>query len=613
MNYNLDGIMKEKYNKADKGKSIKGTAKNQIDIPATLNEESGKTVVFGWGRMSPITTGHEILVNKINSIAKSKSGEAVIYLSQSYDPKKNPLPYDTKVKYAQKAFGSVIQKSKAKTIIQALKELEKKYDNLVLVVGGDRVDDFKKLLNKYNGKDYSFDSIDIVSAGSRADPDSDEAKTMSASAMSASVMRRLASENNFDEFVKGLPKKLKSSAKDVFKSVRDGMKLQESLDMHEKVLNIAQRRAIGMRMKKNKAKIQRGQKIARNKMPDMEKLKKIAMRQAKNAVRDKFTKNQAYSQLMPAQKMMVDKQVAKKGALVQKMAKKLLPATKKGAKEKLKSYRANKSKNESVDHQFEMMFESIDDQFEMMFEKVDTLPSHKHKRIHDSYDYIDDIFEMVGSDTMNENPDMFGLKKLNSITLGKKKYKFAKDMVMKRVEQNKKDGKTGGDINYSSVAADVARMVSGIDARILYKEIEKDLPKSKSNKVQFMPSGLKEVSEEVSQSQINDLEKFADRLLDKFDVDVEFSRHFVDRMNDMRNNPDISISELQKLFKKIAKKKAVNIKKNAGSEAVLKDIQSDLNLPIVIKFNKNDGEFEIVNKTIMRKKDFKTPDTVIKY
>lgn len=603
----------KKINKTDKGKSIKGTAKNQIDIPATLNEENGKTVVLGWGRMNPITSGHEILVNKINSVAKSKSGEAVIYLTQSYDPKKNPLPYDTKVKYAQKAFGSVIQKSKAKTIIQALKELEKKYDNLVLVVGGDRVDDFKKLLNKYNGKDYSFDSIDIVSAGTRADPDSDEAKTMSASAMSASVMRRLASENNFDEFVKGLPKKLKSSAKDVFKSVRDGMKLQESLDMHEKVLNIAQRRAIGRRMRKNKAKIQRGQKIARNKMPSIEILKKTAMRQAKNTVRDKFTKNQAYSQMMPAQKMMVDKQVEKKSALVQKMAKKLLPATKKGAKERLKTYRANKSKNESVDHQFEMMFESIDDQFEMMFEKVDTLPSHKHKRIHDSYDYIDDIFEMVGSDTMNENPDMFGLKKLNSITLGKKKYKFAKDMVMKRVEQNKKDGKTGGDINYASVSADVARMVSGIDARILYKEIEKDLPKSKSNKVKFMPAGLKEVSEEVSQSQINDLEKFADRLLDKFDVDVEFSRHFVDRMNDMRNNPDISISELQKLFKKIAKRKAVNIKKNAGSEAVLKDIQSDLNLPIVIKFNKNDGEFEIVNKTIMRKKDFKTPNTVIKY
>ena len=222
-----DKKTKDKSNKTDKGKSIKGTAKNQIDIPATLNEESGKTVVFGWGRMSPITTGHEILVNKINSVAKSKSGEAVIYLSQSYDPKKNPLPYDTKIKYAQKAFGSIIQKSKAKTIIQALKELEKKYDNLVLVVGGDRVDDFKKLLNKYNGKDYSFDSIDIVSAGSRADPDSDEAKTMSASAMSASVMRRLASENNFDEFVKGLPKKLKSSSKDVFKSVRDGMKLHQ--------------------------------------------------------------------------------------------------------------------------------------------------------------------------------------------------------------------------------------------------------------------------------------------------------------------------------------------------------------------------------------------------
>lgn len=119
------------------------------------------------------------------------------------------------------------------------------------------------------------------------------------------------------------------------------------------------------------------------------------------------------------------------------------------------------------------------------------------------------------------------------------------------------------------------------------------------------------VQEEVSQKQINDLEKFADRILAKFDIDVEFTRHFVDRMNDKRNSPEIKVAELQKLFKKIQKNKGKNIKGNAGIEAVLKDISSDLNLPVVIK-TKGD-EIELVNKTIMRKKDFKTPSKVIKY
>jgi len=122
---------------------------------------------------------------------------------------------------------------------------------------------------------------------------------------------------------------------------------------------------------------------------------------------------------------------------------------------------------------------------------------------------------------------------------------------------------------------------------------------------------FKDMFEEVSQKQLNDLEKFADRLLKKFDVDVEFTRHFADRMNDKRNKPAITVSELQRVFKKIAKNKAKNIRQNPDSEAVIKDLQMDLNLPVVIKYDRNKDEFEVVNKTIMRKKDFKTTSKTI--
>jgi len=122
---------------------------------------------------------------------------------------------------------------------------------------------------------------------------------------------------------------------------------------------------------------------------------------------------------------------------------------------------------------------------------------------------------------------------------------------------------------------------------------------------------FKDMYEEVSQKQLNDLEKFGDRLLAKYDIDIEFTRHFADRMNDSRNKPEIKVTELQKLFKKIAKEKGRNIKKHGDSEAVLKDMQSDLNLPVVINYK--NGEFEVINKTIMRKKDFKTTSPEVKY
>lgn len=122
---------------------------------------------------------------------------------------------------------------------------------------------------------------------------------------------------------------------------------------------------------------------------------------------------------------------------------------------------------------------------------------------------------------------------------------------------------------------------------------------------------LIQLEEKINQKQIIDLEKFADRLLSKFNIDVEFKKHFVDRINDARNDPDITIAELQKLFKKIQKQKGTKIKDAKGTEVVLKDITSDLNIPVVVKFK--DGEFVVTNKTIMRKKDFKTPDKIIKY
>ena len=119
------------------------------------------------------------------------------------------------------------------------------------------------------------------------------------------------------------------------------------------------------------------------------------------------------------------------------------------------------------------------------------------------------------------------------------------------------------------------------------------------------------ISEDVSQKQLNDLEKFGDRLLKKFNIDIEFTRHFADRMNDKRNDPAIKVTELQRLFKKIAKNKGKDVKKHGDAEAVLKDMQSDLNLPVVVNYK--NGEFEVVNKTIMRKKNFKTTSPEIKY
>lgn len=116
----------------------------------------------------------------------------------------------------------------------------------------------------------------------------------------------------------------------------------------------------------------------------------------------------------------------------------------------------------------------------------------------------------------------------------------------------------------------------------------------------------------ITQKEMKELEKFADELLKVYGIDIEFTKHFGDRMSDERNVPCIKVSELKDFFRKIYINKGIKIKGNVGIEAVLNDIQKKLNMPVIID-RKRDGEVEVRFKTIMRKNDFKTPDRKIKF
>jgi muramoyltetrapeptide carboxypeptidase LdcA involved in peptidoglycan recycling len=128
---------------------------------------------------------------------------------------------------------------------------------------------------------------------------------------------------------------------------------------------------------------------------------------------------------------------------------------------------------------------------------------------------------------------------------------------------------------------------------------------------------LKElILERITRSQLYSIEYFADDLLSKWGVDVEFTKHFLDRLNDERNGEEIRAEELISIFQKMNDKGIIDkVTGKVDIEAVLKDIQTQLNLPFVIDIVYNNAkkkkEFVITFKTVMRKKDFKTSNKVI--
>ena len=303
-----------------------------INTQPVLDEAAkGKTAVVTFGRMNPITVGHEKLVNKVVAEASLRKATPMVFLSHSSDSKKNPLSYSNKVKFAQQAFGNIVMSSKARTIIEVAKSLSGKYGNFVVVVGQDRMKEFSTLLQKYNGKEYNFEKIDVVSAGQR-DPDSEGVE-----GMSASKMRALAAQGNMDEFKKGLPKKLQRNAKEVYNAVRTGMDITERLD---EALSRAGRRKRAMAMRRARAKIKLGRERARKKRASMDVLKKRARKRAMNKLKDRFSRHKRYSDLTPAEKEQIEKRIAKVNkSRIERMAQKELIYVKRADRDKFKQVR----------------------------------------------------------------------------------------------------------------------------------------------------------------------------------------------------------------------------------------------------------------------------------
>jgi hypothetical protein len=195
----------------------------------TILEEKGKAIVFTFGRFQPPTAGHQLLMDKVKSVAKKANSEHRIFTSSTNDKKKNPLSHKEKVSYMKKFFKGmdISTDSSIRTPFEALQSLsDGGYKHVIMVVGGDRVGEFRKRIVKYIGDDgYQFDSFKVVSAGKR-DPDAEDV-----TGMSASKMRKAASDGDFALFVKGLPSTANATlSKKLYNSLRKRMKITEKVD-----------------------------------------------------------------------------------------------------------------------------------------------------------------------------------------------------------------------------------------------------------------------------------------------------------------------------------------------------------------------------------------------
>lgn len=182
-----------------------------------------KVAVVTFGRMNPPTIGHQKLVDQVLRVAQGQKGTPHVFVSHTQKKDKDPLDYNTKIKIAQKAFGKVVKKDTVNNPFDVVYKMrDEGYTHVFFVAGSDRVPQYNAMFKKYSGhpdpeKDIGVE-LQVISAGDR-DPDSDGAE-----GMSASKMRAMAMDNNYEQFSIGAPEKLREpDIKKMFIAVRKAM------------------------------------------------------------------------------------------------------------------------------------------------------------------------------------------------------------------------------------------------------------------------------------------------------------------------------------------------------------------------------------------------------
>jgi phosphopantetheine adenylyltransferase len=190
-------------------------------------EKTLGTLTIAFGRFNPPTIGHLQLMDTAAASAEQDQSDYIIVPSRTQDAKKNPLDADTKISYMRRMFPQhserIYNDGNMRTIFDVLKKAHNDGYSAVRIVGGsDRVKEFDKLANNYNGNLYQFDNIEVISSGDR-DPDGKGIE-----GVSASRMRLAAAEGDFKTFRGGLPPEVaRKEAMELFSVLRQSMGIEE--------------------------------------------------------------------------------------------------------------------------------------------------------------------------------------------------------------------------------------------------------------------------------------------------------------------------------------------------------------------------------------------------
>ena len=193
-----------------------------------------------YGKVRIPTIGHLAAINQAKSVAQQTGGRLTIGLSGTAEP----LDSATKKDFAQRLFGHPVKTGDedTKTLASFLSHLSQHHDELHLVAGSDRVEEYKTFLKKYNGKKdkkgnvpFNFKKWEVQGVtGERMESSKDPRKMTPEElirTVSASKLEALAMAGNYEHFKAYHPGMPEKHVRKLYTLIRKKHQLKEGVDI----------------------------------------------------------------------------------------------------------------------------------------------------------------------------------------------------------------------------------------------------------------------------------------------------------------------------------------------------------------------------------------------
>ncbi|MFA7407844.1 MAG: hypothetical protein WCY93_08540 [Anaerolineaceae bacterium] len=417
----------------------------------------------------------------------------------------------------------------------------------------------------------------------------------------------------------------------------------------EAPLSIQQRLKRGRTMRRFRTKIAAARRRLKRRKASPEKLKARAQRKALKIIKDRLSRNKPYREMSPSEKVALDKRVQRMPkTMIQRIARRELPKVRQAEVQRLANLgkgqkRENTEDTTNLDNLFEkFLIEGCDTAKKRYHQLLDKDGKPKHDMRFRMYknckarpqDDLEDALEIMnvtearfGDDPSDREQGTDSLVQVYKDATPGESYQSS------NIPSTFGDFKRGDRIKFSTHS--MALVDDGEDEGTIIDSDTQDITvrsdTGKEYKVRHTnASHINEAFQEqfgyiidentascpiITMSQMKQFEGIVDKLFKKFGIDFEFTRHFRERMSHDRNDPCIDLKELAALIKKLYEKYRGgdrSLSKHKDAEVVIKDLQSNLNMPVALEYDRRNDQIDIIAKTIMRKPNFRTPNPIIK-